>query len=382
MVFLTQKASMWIELSPDLENIDFAADNDALAALENILSSVFRGEHVLVGNRKTLESFQKAALSGHSKAVLRSVINRLPELLSLSELQVFKVTLRAELDITQQPEKNHWHVPLRHFSNVALVPASVLCENLRDASALLGCATHFHIEFNPRGLRISLTEDGGGGAEIAPTLEKKMRDARQFVMALTDTDRSHPDAAACLPTQKCEAIADKGSWVAAHVPLPCREIENILPINLLSDSTQASDARFATSDQLQYLQKNVFENSTIHLWADLKLGTKLSLCCESNVDQTERDFWRKASERIPHPFKAGKDCAIGKCPKIQGQKDCECLLAPGLGEKMLERFLEHTQTISMHKQVERIRTSSNSELWFELGKKVANWGIALEKLRA
>jgi hypothetical protein len=373
---------MWISLSPKLVEIDFASDYESLSAIETIWASFFRGEHIVFSDRKTLGFLRDIGLSLASRASIGSVLARFSELKSLEQLQKFRVSVDPSIEQPCFLAPSTWQIPLKHFAKVALVPACILAENLRDATAYLNCATHALNICGPKGVKINLSKDSGGGAEISNKLLELEASRRQFILAITDTDKTYPKDDSCIPTKKCAEITTESNWVIHHKELNCSEIENILPVNLITDSIENSSAIHELSNRLDYLRKYVFNNSELHKWFDMKNGTKLFRIKTTNVNEREREHWEKSTTTIARAFECAPECSANdQCPKIK-MKECECIFLPGLGDETLDRFNAHCSKITIQKQCERIRTSVNSKDWLELGSMIANWGVALERKRS
>jgi hypothetical protein len=373
---------MWISLSPKLIEIDFINDHESLSAIETIWASFFRGEHIVFSDRKTLSHLLDIGLSLPSRASISSVLARFSELKSLEQWQKFRVYVDPSIEQTNLVASDTWQIPLKHFSKVALVPACILAENLRDATAYLSCAMHALKIRGPKGVKIKLSKDSGGGAEISNKLTELEASRSQFILTVTDTDKTYPNDDSCTPTKKCAEIATKSNWVIKHKELGCSEIENIIPINLINDSIEKSTAIHDLGHRLDYLKKYVFNNSELHKWFDMKNGTKLFRIKTTNINEREREYWKKSATTIANAFQSTPECgANDHCPKTK-MKECDCIFLPGLGDDTLDRFNSHCSDITIQKQCERIRTSVNSEDWLELGSIIASWGVALERQRS
>jgi hypothetical protein len=373
---------MWITLSPQLTEVDFVNHQDSVAAIETILFSAFRGEHIVFAKRGILSYLLTLDLSNRSKSAIRNIQSRHAELASIEKLQKFRVIIKSNITHSTYIENNIWTVPLLHFSNVALVPSCVLAENLRDAKAYINGAHHaLHMQ-GIKGLRVNLTKDSGGGTDTPNKFNELIDSRRQFVIAITDTDKTHPHGACCSSSTKCADISADSNWVVDHYNLDCSEIENILPINLLCDSIENSDAAPDLSEKLDFLKNNVFTDPSIHKWFDLKNGMALSKKKTINNNEAERNYWISTTTSIQSVFQYGAECLDKQQCLKNTQKECECILFPGLGNGTLDRFNTHCDSMSVPKQCERIKTSSNSGDWLELGSIVASWGIALEKQRS
>lgn len=374
---------MWITISPIAGDIDYTTDHESAAAMEQIIGSANRGEHIVFADRVTLQKLLSANLSNVTQATIRSINTRYPELASIERTQIYKVFIDPTINKPIRKSDFNWNIPLSHFSKVALIPAVILAENLRDASAFVQCAMHANYLNGMKGLKVTLTKDSGGGADIPTKFHDLISTERQFTLAVTDTDKTYPSANPCAPTSKCADLAKNSAWVANHVQLDGFEIENILPTNLLRDSITNSAAFHDLCNEIAFIDERMSAKPDSYRWCDLKLGTKFSRTKSNNTNAEERQHWRDTIEiNQLEGFQVSSTCtASEECPKSNA-RDCECILTPGLGSETLERFNTYCKTLSIQKQCERVRTSANGNDWLKLGEKIASWGAALEKQRS
>lgn len=376
---------MWITIASEIARIDFDINHEAISAIEQIFSSSRRGEHVVFSNRETLRTLQTIGLSAPTLAHVKFIETRVPELTELEKQQRFRIII----DLSNAPSKavmgssKVWSIPLLHFSNVAMVPSCVLAENTRDAIAYLQSATHAHKLRGPNGLRISLTTDSGGGADIPKKLKTLIDEEREFILTVTDTDKTHPEATECASTKKCSNLTNEAKWACDHIALNCFEIENILPSNLLLDSIHNSNSAPDLAHPASFIHEKIASKGDIYRWLDLKLGTKLFRKFEKNCNTQERSYWQEEIQKCGIiAFKSDHDCAAEEDCSQSNERACKCLISPGLGDDTLDRYNSYCMTISLQKQIERAKTSTNISDWLNVGECVACWGIAFDKQRS
>lgn len=376
---------MWITIAPEIADIDLSSNFESISAIEQIFSSSRRGEHVVFANRNTLRSLLKIGLSSPTIANIKFIESRIPELTELEKHQQFRVIV----DQSAGPSKaviganKVWRIPLLHFSTVAVVPSRILAENTRDAVAYIQSAHHAHKLRGLNGLRVNLTTDSGGGADTPTKLKNLIDSKREFILTVTDTDKTHPDANECAPTKKCSQLAKETDWTCDHIAINCFEVENILPSNLLLDSINNSDAAPDLAHLAYHIHEKIAPKGDIYRWLDLKLGTKLFRKFSKNTSTQERSYWQQEIQKHEVKiFSCQKDCEIEKDCLQGSEKACKCLISPGLGNDTLDRYNDYCKTLSLPKQIERARNSTNISDWLSLGEKVACWGIAFDKQRS
>jgi hypothetical protein len=160
--------------------------------------------------------------------------------------------------------------------------------------------------------------------------------------------------------------------------LPCREVENLLPTNLLLDAIEWDGSRpQARESVLRSIQiQGEFPDAYAH--ADLKDG--VTLCHVSAMPPSPRkDFWRERADEVRaicgfHEVCIDTFSCAGKADR--------CAIFKGWGNGLLALLLSYMGTISEAKQLERVKTSPTRDAWLGLGEAAFQWGIAPERRRS
>jgi len=363
---------MWIELSDALPEAFPNPSVQICSVFEAIASASFHGRHVLYGSRKTLSWLLAQELGQPAKAAISRALSTVAERGAIREEIMSRLTIEASGQVSMDPA-GHWHAPLAALVGVSFEMGEILAENLRDAEALQIAAEHFKKERRLAGLAVAASAHNGGGAEILHCFEHAVSQRRRFTLAVTDSDKDHPDASAGAPSRGCAiSFADAG-WICKHVELPCREIENLLPFNLVADSVTGHPQSAELKDSVAAIMQAAARQADVLKYADLKDGTPGRLALDLQ-HPLRANYWANLS----------KACELGAmiCETECAQNPCACNLLPGLGPQLLQRFLDHCSQISVPKQIERMKTSHLSETWLQIGKEVFDWTLADPPVRA
>jgi hypothetical protein len=216
----------------------------------------------------------------------------------------------------------------------------------------------------------------GGGADTPYVFETELRAQRKFIFCITDSDKNCPNAALNHTSNGCREALSETSWTATHEALEVREVENIIPKNIIIDaieelkSTEIKE-NFAKIESII----NAKEDSWNYL--DLKEGTKLR-----HTFAACKYFWNNAKHHAFCIENSKSDCINQNKCLATSNGNCNCLIAPALGQKISDHVLALIEKQSTHASAARAKTSANIENWLKLGAQIAAWGAALPKLRS
>lgn len=341
--------------------------------LTSIVSSAFYGEHFLIGSRSAMDWLIKQDIGDTLKSVCRKISNDIPQYRSLMNLIKFKVVIVADGEDIACRSEGVWEIPFGNLLEGHRISLSVLLsENISDSHIYIIAAEHYkeHIGAG-NGVCINIDPRGGGGNQIYSEFESIVNTKRYFCLAITDTDKNRPNAESNSTSKRCKLIANKKIWVTGHADVPARELENIIPINLIEDlivsESELKDLvnRF---ERIRLISENNFE---IFLYSDLKKGTPYSWCKEEKTPKSK--FWKKFIEtKFANQHICDESC----------QAECKAKIIDPLSENIATSFLEYCKKNSKKKIYERAKTSKNANQWLEIGMYVFNWGIAAPRRRS
>lgn len=363
---------MWLEVDESLVDLYPTLNESQCAAFEAIALSVFHGKNSLFAKKRTLDWMMGQGLSKPAKSVCLKIKNRLSEYSSLRDIIESKIIIIDSYNDVEIDEYGFWKLPLNVLENNPVTTCALLAENLSDADIYLIAAEHYKKYKKINGLVTSLTPIGGGGNQIYPAFMRFVERKEGFCLSITDTDRDYPLAESNDTSKNCKILAEERRWIAAHMDVPARELENILPINLVEDAIFEDRGAVDLHRRFEKIKEKVAGNPVALLYCDLKMGTKFSWSSNLHGNEEKERFWKT--------FLDSKNPPLTGCGNNCGDQ-CECLMIDSLGERVADKFLDFCRKNSIQKQYERMKTSSNADQWLEIGRAVFNWGVATPRSR-
>lgn len=364
---------MWIEVDESLVDLIPAANASQCAALDSIALSAFHGKNFLYAKRRTLDWMCSQEISSASKSVCLWLQNRLSEYSALREFVKVKLIVVSGGKHLNFCETGRWELPISVLEENPVASCTLLAENLTDADIYLLAAEHYKKHHKLNGVSINLIPSGGGGNQIYPSFAKFIDRRDTYCLSVTDTDKDYPGAESNDPSKNCRDIANERRWVAAHIDVPARELENILPINIVEDAISSDNGAVDLHLRFERIKSRIEHFHAALLYCDLKMGTKYSWALGKHGNREKAEFWEGyLNSRQPAIRVCGNGCDEG----------CDCFMIESLGDKVAEKFLEFCRNNSTYKQYERMKTSSNANQWLAVGNAVFDWGVALSKSRS
>lgn len=371
---------MWIFLDDSLLSAEVSSSK-VKEGLDSLLHSIANGNHALTANTtKILKHLLQANLSDQYKSVLLFTLTRHAEIQSEAASSAYKIIIIHHDDaIIEAASDRSWKISLRWLAENEFPKSSLLSENERDFYLFYQSSIHFKskIKFSRNVFICSLH---GGGADTPKVYDSQLRSRINFVFCITDSDKRSPLMKPKSTSEKCNKlyINNKNDWVTMFYSLPVREIENLIPKNLISDAL-AFENNPSCLDRYEQLNKIQIEFPVAWLYFDLKEGTTIK-----SIQGACKDFWQPIS----------KNALISKNIKPSCQNEftckkdaCECLIAPSISKNLVDTIINYIKSPektykSQAEIIKRVLSSDNSENWLNLGEKITSWGAAFEKTRS
>lgn len=371
--------SMWIEFDDSLIDSFPRANNYQCMTLDAIATSACAGRHVLFGSLAVLDWVQSQEIGIASRAICQKIKNNRSELKSLRSKVGRKIIIGAYPDAIKSDDNEIWHVSLNALLYNPFSAAVLLTENHVDANLYKLAATHYRMSIGvDASYRANLSVQGGGGNQIHPTFVNLVGEKCGFCLVVTDTDKDYPSALSSDTSRKCANLSSKREWIVAHLEVPARELENIIPFNLLSDSIYADGGAVDLHNGINQIESVGRVNVQMLLYGDLKKGTTRYWARGNHGNLEKKKYWN-----ILANSKVG--CTNPECDEhcnARSKDDCKCFLISSLGDGIADKFLEYSRTKGAHELFKRVKTSSNASQWLSIGKSVFEWGIALPVSRS
>lgn len=370
---------MLLILDDSIKSLDIQNDINACSAIENLLSTVFTGSHLLMATPGVLDFLyaEKNCFGLRSRAVLLEIRNKLPQYGSLLTTIQTRVNICSNIINPIRISQNEWNVPLQDFIDSATINKTlVLAEDSIDAEIYLFAAHHYRIVSGIKGVNIAGRADGGGGSRISKKFGLIAKSKSDLCYCLTDSDKFSPMAIPKHTSRACDKFSTINNWVVKHRASSSRELENLVPRNMLRYSLE----KFSVHQLPQWdeiLQKSQVQN-TLSAYVDLKEGTRLKWILNLTPASQDRKYWISTISKLGL-FAQDAECfEQGHCAR--DKESCNCFVTPGLGQNLAESVLDWLKLSSPHKSCETVDETTDQE-WMEIGMEVFEWCCAWKPMR-
>jgi hypothetical protein len=359
-------------LSDSLESVCNGSTSPSLEGIQNLLVAVRNGHHLLYGSRKLLSNLsQNQVLSQRERATALELLNKLSELSGLSNQVIRKVVVTFDRTLNNVMP-NQFVISASDLVSKYHDDSVLLGENHIDTEVLVKSSIHYRIHNKLHHVPVQLRCQGGGGSTIAVEFRKLIAGG-SIVLAVTDGDRNHPKAPLSSVSQKCNECLDDEVGLGMHVSLSERDIENLLPLNVLTECADPSLVNTSSDLHQRLIEIKVDEcNPASHIC--IKSGLNLRKIFEC-TDQEEKKFWLATVEKLRIK---SSDLINDKCTEKQecAANPCKCIVGHGWGERILTSVSAWLGKQSDHKSYESFKSN---DVWLNLGKVVFEVGIAANK---
>lgn len=372
---------MLLFLHENIFDLDFSNNELANHAIENILASGVDGNHLILAELTTLRRLAELnVLSARSKSYLRRMINSFSEVGSLIRSIDFFYTIEGPLvDPYKVDGGESWHIPLLSFNRMeSVAKTTLLAENLTDCKIYQHAADHFRILNGFRNLKISFTNQGGGGSTTAEEIRRRVADPTGICLCIIDSDRLSPNSDIGLTAQSClAAVNDSQKWWLELFLTLKRELENELPESFVVKAL-TSNAEF--QNILDTFLRNKESLTTIDIqvisYLDLKEG--LSLNWILSQSESVKAFWLNAIGSLVVESHCKTTCMSSTVCGSLELEDQRCRsdnLVSGIGKSLLTIVLNWLNTENPVSAAKMLKNSGDDG-WLVLGRKVFHYGVS------
>lgn len=368
---------MLFVLSDDLIPFCSAGDGPELNGLQNLLLAARQGHHALSGRHAIFSSLSKNKnLSQRERAIALSLANRRAELPLLERQIKTKIVVKAKIEHSSSLRATgmDWEVAIGSLSTKYFGALVVLAENLIDAELYREAGKHYKTSKRLNGVSICSSARGGGGSQIDVELKNILNEGIP-AFAITDGDRTSPCKDQSVIAKRCDALLQNNLGIGWHISLDEREIENIIPPNVLLEV--ADPALGPRAHESIRAVANVQDQigSCANKFACLKHGQTLKKAF-SLATNSEGKYWLNVASAIKDQRSTKfRDClANEQC----SEEMCSCYITNGFGETVLIQVKRWLAERSTH---ESLRSFSNSETWMKIGARVFEASVAFKPER-
>lgn len=312
-------------------------------------------------------------MAERERGIALSLANRSAELPLLERAVKHKILVSAQPNrrITRRENGFVWEIDVKEFKTKFLNSLVVLAENSIDAELYQEAARHHQVSKQIKGVVPRSSARGGGGSQIYVELKALLTEGIP-VFAITDGDFLYPGMGPSVASSRCADLVAEQSGVGWHYGLPAREVENIIPVQVLLDVADPANARnaFDSTQQLAEITKDT-ETCPCN-FSCFKKGITLSEIFGSS-NEHERAYWVSVAGAIKHlRSKTFQTCVDkGSCE----MKECACFLNYGFGENVLKQVKKWVVEKSPHESLQRFGAS---EVWMNVGEMVFDASIAFK----
>jgi hypothetical protein len=368
------------------------ASGDLRDALSNLARAHREGKHIVSGPAALLGRLGEArALAEDVRGTFRQIKLRHLEAATLrasvSHLAVIEPRdgdVREEGNGTQR----RYRVPLSYFRDSARSQASrLIAEDRDDARVYQRAADAYLFRSGPKGLTLCLQLYGGGGANTADAVRDHARQGPTVCVVDADykwsDDEGVPSEGDTAARARQAARELAGEVLCAVHAVPCREVENLFPGELVLDCFVATDRGPFHQRCVRAAELGLLGGGPRVDRLDLKEGLRRR-DYEALPDGTPR---RRYLARVFAEYRGRAPAPPrGWCedpPRCSGDDPCECILFEGLGNGLLKAVADRLDTLSLQKIAEHILPSGRPHelAWAAIGRLLFAWGCGYPRTR-
>jgi hypothetical protein len=369
-----------------LIHVDGSAVADAISAsttaershacIENLLLAHFDGDHVvsLSPDDAGLLAQAGAGWSPRARRAIEHIDQTYPQIAGLREDVRWSMELGLGLGFdgcAHAVAGGRW-VIRAHLHALYRAPcAALLGENQTDAKLFRQLGLAMRAVRGWENVAMVLALHGGGGDTTVREFQA-IADRGTLLLAVADTDQSHPGSAVGGTYRK---LADAARERPAHQrvrPLPVRTAEALVPLDVYRE-VLTSPERLTGLDRIEQLLRSA--PADILRFAHLKDGLRL-FQVEHPANEEEGRYWaeRARSARRDRCNRSVQE----QCTK---RSECGCYVLDALGGDALVLVVAWMEQRKSKKQVAARLQLRDRPDTAELADEVLSWGLALPPLQ-
>lgn len=228
---------MIIHLNDTVSNIECIPKNAAENLFTELARSSLKGYHIVIIDRDLCDwAQQNLDLGQRNKAKIQKIGQNFAQKSSL--LANSGSTLKVKLNQLPLDEyrPHHYKIGYRDFlKSHFFEPTKLLVENATNDGAFISLILNSIKKRYPvKTLKINISH--GGGGNIKQNFERLIDD-RYIVCCITDSDRNSPHDTISSTAKEVLRIHNKINFAGCLVILENREIENFIPLDIISHNS-------------------------------------------------------------------------------------------------------------------------------------------------
>ncbi|WEK05364.1 MAG: hypothetical protein P0Y65_03655 [Candidatus Devosia phytovorans] len=219
----------------------YTNDFDELAKTPHFLTGVSEllragrlGRHLVIIDRLIIARLLDFDISPHDRSFLERLAQQFTQTGRAHQFSTAYIEVANNQAAEPAVSGSAVTVPFKMLvTSDILEPAKLITENIDNDGWLYSIVIQYFAERVGRG-HVSVELLHGGGADTPKVLTNALSEKR-IVVTLVDSDRDCPTGPKSETLKKVEKICDDSEWVLAKSGTPpCREIENLIPIDILT----------------------------------------------------------------------------------------------------------------------------------------------------
>lgn len=306
---------------------DLRDDPRLISAVSELLRSHRLGNHLLVAERRLCQFLVELPLIERDQSLLRRLSTEYTQTGRSSESVSRYIKIVSSFEGEMSQLGSEILMPLGCVESTMIVDKPVLLvENLkRDGGiykVLLKAVTPFRVEIDLR---------HGGGGDILDVFSH-LADENRIVVAVVDSDRATPRTAANPKLSRLTTIRNRKDSPLVHAfSPPCRELENIIPVEVLTN-IQSAEGNAAN----QFLstvadREDCSIEDKLHYYFDIKNGILHGKIASLRAEEKE--------------WILGK-MILGGIDFIEGQ-DKDWTYVVGYGDRVVDQILRSDKLLKL-----------------------------------
>lgn len=357
-------------------------DHQLIELLEDLARYRQAGFHLITGSRRLLKAITNLSnLSRRSSDLYWFVLEELTQLGNVTTLLARRIEITdgyATNVLTNSDGSRAFQIPYRKLQTLSVFNKTILLsENLVDAKIYAHIADAYIAMNRLSGIKLNFEKRGGGGSTIAGEYHEIQQNQERLCLCVVDSDRKTPNWEIGSTAKNVTAKDDSDILLCEVAIIEPRDIENFLPTSVLREIVQEA-SKLSMIEMLETIDACP-ANSDARYHLDIKKGITLGEVLHSPAQEEFHKYWKTVLTR----YDFSKNLACNVSANCNNPKECTCIIAAGLGDKIAEEFYNKFLNVSSsHKVVERVSTVEHLRSnWESIGRIIAAWGCGSQARR-
>lgn len=343
-----------------------------VVALENLAIAYRKGFHIITGSPFVFRWLRNnLQLGTETRATIQRLeIDSVQTLGLCSQFSRYVRIVSPDLGAPRVAESNgvtQCSIPVPAFMDFDLCAKTILMgENLNDAELyhLFGSVAMHGGKLS--GFKIQADKRAGGGRATDQAVQSIQNAGNRFCLCFLDSDKDHPTSALGDTAQATMSIFDSSSGLVQVLVTRTHELENALPIDLLTAVYASTPAKKTACERLMLIQN---ADPQIVDYADIKLGISGKGILSHALSSPGRLYWTSKLGAIISAVGGNGTTGVpcvgqGVCAN---PAQCFCVLVFPLGTSILEDVLA---ALASHSPAKLSRKLGSSADILEYGRNV------------